>query len=568
MIPPRPSAGSPTGSPRTIGYDETPKGTKRTVGYEDSPARPAGAPAPIKRTVGYDEITATAVAGAPGKAPSGGLEATVLGDSDPALTDRAPAPAFAATLLGGVGLATEKAPVSGFASTMLGGVGPIDEKAPVSGFESTLLGGTEMLHPPAPAAPAAPPASLVNNGTTQGTASSGAPASLGSSMSRSTVLPRVEVLDGQPRISRQDRPRYQERKRLGEGGVGEVVMVNDNDIERVVAMKRLRPGLQGTTALARFVEEIRVVGQLEHPSIIPIHDVGLDDQGQFFFVMKYVNGETIENIIEKLAANDPEYHRRYPFERRVEIFLGILEAMSYAHDKGYIHRDIKPANIMVGPYGEVVVMDWGLAKKAGTSNEMSMPEPESQGGDEIKKSGRLQETRLGSLLGTPLYMSPEQARGQHATLDQRSDIYSLSVLFFELLSLRHYLDDCKDLAQVLHSIANGQPPLAGTNTGWGEQTLQGPVPADLRHFVVKGLHKDPARRYASVHEMIARLRARAEGEIPIECPVTFWISFTARARRTLSRHPLTAASLMVLFALTTVASVLFSLYSAMHMMRA
>jgi serine/threonine-protein kinase len=445
-----------------------------------------------------------------------------------------------------------------WAATILGPAGAPATPEPLvpatTGFEATLLGGP----------------SLPSLEATQGASELVAPASLQGPVSaspsgsgpRSTVLPRVEVQGGQPRILVQDRPRYQETRRLGEGGVGEVVMARDNDIERHVAVKRLRPELQGTTALARFVEEIRVVGQLEHPSIVPIHDVGLDERGQFYFVMKYVNGETLEHIIQKLAENDPVYHARYPFGRRVEIFIAILEAMAYAHDKGYIHRDIKPANVMVGPYGEVMVMDWGLAKKVGGEIDHALAMPEADGN--ARNSGRLQETRVGSILGTPLYMSPEQARGQHHTLDQRCDIYSLCMLFLELLTTRHPLQHHTNLNQVLLSVAS-EPPITPIDKLWEANPTQGPVPADLRHITVKGLQKSPEQRYASVHELIARLQRRAEGCVDVECPVTFWMSMMSRGRRTIERHPVLGVSLVSLFVLTSAVSLI---YSAMHLLRA
>ncbi len=149
---------------------------------------------------------------------------------------------------------------------------------------------------------------------------------------RTTVLPRVELVGEQPHVVADGKVRYELSRRLGEGGVGEVVMARDNDIDRDVAIKRLRPELQGShSTVLRFAEEVRTVGKLEHPNIVPIHDVGIHENGEYFFVMKYVQGETLETIIEKLAAGDHEYHARYPIERRVQIMMGILDAIAYAH---------------------------------------------------------------------------------------------------------------------------------------------------------------------------------------------------------------------------------------------
>ncbi|MBK8697929.1 MAG: serine/threonine protein kinase [Deltaproteobacteria bacterium] len=176
--------------------------------------------------------------------------------------------------------------------------------------------------------------------------------------SRSTVLP---TWDGGA-VFREGQLRYERLQSLGEGGMGEVSLARDHDIERRVAIKRLRPEHANTSALLRFAQEVRTIGSLEHPNIVPVHDVGIDEEGQHYFVMKYVEGETLESVIEKLQAHDPATERRFPIEARAQLFLGILRAVQYAHARGIIHRDIKPANIMVGPYGEVMLMDWGLAR--------------------------------------------------------------------------------------------------------------------------------------------------------------------------------------------------------------
>lgn len=207
--------------------------------------------------------------------------------------------------------------------------------------------------------------------------------------------------------------------------MGEVVKVRDNDIGRVVALKRLHPGVNDDSTLVRFIDEVRVVGELEHPNIVPIHDVGVDAKGDYFFVMKYVPGETLETVIEKLAAGDPEYHAKFPFERRVAIFEALLEAVRYTHVNGIVHRDIKPTNVMVGPYGEVMLMDFGIARRL----RQPWTEQGPAGSGEAPSGKALFSTRVGSLLGTPGYMSPEQARGE--PVGERSDIYSLCVLFHE-----------------------------------------------------------------------------------------------------------------------------------------
>jgi serine/threonine-protein kinase len=157
-------------------------------------------------------------------------------------------------------------------------------------------------------------------------------------------------------------------------------------------------------------------------------------------------------------------------------------------------------------------------------------------------------------------MSPEQARGQHDTLDQRSDIYSLCMLLFELLATRHPLHHCTDLNQVLHSVTNEASPTPMDKI-WELSPIQGPVPADLRHIVVKGLQKSPDQRYHSVQQLIQRIHLRAQGCIDIECPITFWMSLTGKARRTIERHPVLSASVLSLVALTSTASMIYSVVS-------
>ncbi len=342
---------------------------------------------------------------------------------------------------------------------------------------------------------------------------------------RTTVLPATATPTNRSSLAPQARVRYEQEALLGVGGMGEVVRARDNDIERRVALKRLREDARQPGMLLRFVEEIRTVGQLEHPNIVPIHDVGVDDKGDYFFVMKYVDGETLADIIAKLAAGDPAYHAKYTCEHRVRIFMGILEAMAYAHSRGVIHRDLKPANVMVGAYGEVVVMDWGVAKRSGSPDaSTSGPLPA------VPADGRLVTTQAGAVIGTPAYMAPEQIRGEAA--DARCDIYALCVLFFELLTLQHYLAEEPDADSALRAITHKPAPLAAMI----RSPHQPPVPPELTWYVDKGLQKNPADRYQSIADMIERLQRRNEGDFPVQCRATFMKHMMVRLTRFTERH--------------------------------
>ena len=363
---------------------------------------------------------------------------------------------------------------------------------------------------------------------------------------RSTVLPRMELVGTTPTLVAQGKRRFDLVRKLGEGGLGEVIGAEDNDIGRKVALKKLRTEVKSDATLARFVEEIRTVGRLEHPNIIPIHDVGVDEAGDYYFVMKYVDGETLETVIEKLTAGDADYHRRYTIERRVQLFMGVLEAVAFAHAKGVIHRDIKPANIMVGPYGEVVLMDWGIAKPIrGGLEDAHLPRLEAR--REGRK--RLFETQIGTVVGTPAYMAPEQARG--GAVDERTDIYALSVLLFELLTLEHYLAGRDTLEAMLEGVLTVEAPMAIMM----KNPHQPSIAPDLSWIIRGGLAKMPEHRYPSVNAMLERLQRRSEGEIQVQCHLTAMKHATNRWGHFIDRNPKAATAIFFAVPLAAAAAV-------------
>ena len=355
---------------------------------------------------------------------------------------------------------------------------------------------------------------------------------------RTTVLP-----PSQARAEGGAAARYEAVRTLGAGGMGEVALVRDHDIGRTVAVKRPISALDGH-ALQRFAREVRTVGRLEHPGIVPIHDVGLDEEGRHYFVMKYVEGDTLAKIIERLRTGDQAYVARYTYEARTQIFTQLLHAVHYAHARGVLHRDIKPDNIMVGPYGEVMLMDWGIARDLTDKEELATATPAISTGAIVAAPAQ---TADGVLLGTPAYMSPEQARGEIAKLDERSDVYSLCVVFFELIFLRHYLPDKRGIADLLTSI--GHDP-EFTTQEWYDLHHRYLPPAELVHFLRKGMAKDPAARYQSVAEMIKTLDTVRDHRVAVQCQITFMKRILGGIEHAIDRHPRKATVVLVLVGLT------------------
>ncbi|HEY8376968.1 MAG TPA: serine/threonine-protein kinase [Nannocystis sp.] len=335
-----------------------------------------------------------------------------------------------------------------------------------------------------------------------------------------SVLPVVETGEGgEVRLVHDPRERYRSLGVLGEGGMGIVERAEDVDIGRPVAIKRLLPEASHPLGVARFVGEVRIVGSLEHPNVVPIHDVGLDPDGRYFFVMKYVEGDTLGQVIERLRAGDPKTHAEWPFERRVEVILAVLRALEYAHARGIIHRDIKPDNIMIGRFGEVWLMDWGIAKKIGEPDP-GVPETRERPTD--------------GLIGTPAYMSPEQARC--APLDARSDLYAVAVTLHEFLGLKHYLSHRADNLAVLLDAVEREPPRVVGFANY-DSPHQPPPPVELQFVCARGLAKDPAARYQSAGEMIDALRAYFEGRGEVHCVYSFTKRAMRESTRFLDRHP-------------------------------
>ena len=220
-----------------------------------------------------------------------------------------------------------------------------------------------------------------------------------------------------------DSARYRIGELLGHGGMGEVMLAIDEQIGREVAIKRIRAENPGAEAISRFVREARIQGRLEHPAVVPVHDLGVDGAGKPFFVMKRLAGTVLSSLLNR-ETEDPIATRR----RLLRAFADVCLAIELAHSKGIIHRDLKPANIMLGDFGEVYVLDWGIARAVGEPDESgSLPRP-----SQVDLKLDTGDTELGTVLGTPAYMAPEQLCGERA--GPPADVYALGCILYEIVA--------------------------------------------------------------------------------------------------------------------------------------
>lgn len=379
--------------------------------------------------------------------------------------------------------------------------------------------------------------------------------------SRTTVLPRRQKTDeGETRHVLDDKPRFDSVRKLGEGAVGTVELARDNDIRRTVAVKKLRTDAKTAGALLRFADEVRIVGQLEHPNIVPIYDVGRDETGDVYLVMKHLEGETMEDIIEKLRSGNPEYVARFTPAFRAHLFLSVLDAMRYAHSRGILHRDLKPANIMIGPYDEVTVMDWGIAKPIRKRETLAPLDSAKSWLDSHDQ--RLLDTQVGTLAGTPFYMSPEQAAGQNDALDERSDVYALSMVFYEWLTLSHPLEGKSTLMEVLASIITQEHDKASLVRRASEVGIA----CEYVYMISRGLKRDREERIQSVGAMYDELKDALEGKVRIQCPVTFTKRATHETIGWIDRHTQLFVAMFVTTSVLAVGGIGWGVFSLVRAM--
>lgn len=298
----------------------------------------------------------------------------------------------------------------------------------------------------------------------------------------------------------QNNMRYAYFKTIATGGKCVIQSCKDLHLGRVVCFKKLRAELaDDPIEQMRFLREARVTAMLQHPNTAPVYELGRDSSGHYYFTMKLVVGSTLREVLDQLRAGDQEKTKAWDLERLIDVLLQVAQALDYAHSHGVVHRDIKPENIVAGPFGEVLLLDWGLAKVWDTEDgESPFRRTSSEVSSEADAEGEDKSlTAQGSLQATPLYMSPEQTM-KSAEIDHRTDIYSLGSVLFEILTLKH-LAWGETLEEMLHHTRYTRPPTPSV------VSPERKVPSTLDTLCSRCIQKDPDHRIQSIRELIVDL---------------------------------------------------------------
>ncbi|MDT8392113.1 MAG: bifunctional serine/threonine-protein kinase/formylglycine-generating enzyme family protein [Lentisphaeria bacterium] len=308
-----------------------------------------------------------------------------------------------------------------------------------------------------------------------------------------------------------DHSRYTRFAPLGSGGVGIVDSCFDPNLSRYVALKKLRSDLREKhPETTRFLREARVMAQLEHPHIVPVHEMGVTEEGTPYFSMKKVRGSSLRVILNELRDGDKDLAQEYTPRALLDIFRDIGQAVAFAHSRGIIHRDLKPANVLLGEFGEVLLVDWGLAKLVGSGGDgndvpavadLDTPSLDSATDGDI--------TLEGIVSGTPAYMAPEQALGKISELNGQTDVYGLGAVLYEILTYERMIEG-ETIREALYNVVHTPviPPR--------KRAPDHRIPRDLEAICMKAVEKKPDDRYASVKDLLMDLN-NYQNDLPISC---------------------------------------------------
>ena len=294
--------------------------------------------------------------------------------------------------------------------------------------------------------------------------------------------------------------RYRDFQPLTQGGEAILRTCVDENLGRTVVMKTLQPQFQNLeTYQKRFLREARVTAQIPHPATIPVYELSRDAEGNAYFTMKKLRGRDLSDILDKISEGDKATIEKYPLDSLLNVLIHCSQCLAFAHNQKVVHRDMKPANIMIGDYGEIMVLDWGLAKVWDMEDDEDVDRLIRSGQQAM--SGRL--TGRGDVQGTPFYMSPEQAV-ETGDVNERTDIYNMGIILFEVLTGESYMSgkNFKEIKRKLQEDPVREPRAVAPLKK---------IPAELNAICMKALQRSVTDRYQKMSEFSEDLRAALLG---------------------------------------------------------
>jgi len=366
----------------------------------------------------------------------------------------------------------------------------------------------------------------------------------------SLTLPKLHQKNSD-NLTKKPHNKYKKRQKIGQGGMKNIIRVKDRDTARDLAMAVLGDNPENEETLqSRFIHEARITANLEHPNIVPIHDIGIDKKGKPYFTMKLLEGETLAHILTKIGKGDSEYLENYNLRHLLRIFIKISNAIDFAHAKGIIHLDLKPENIQIGNYGEVLVLDWGLARIISevSSSDSLNPSTDRQL-EELSKNSDYDRTLDGEIKGTPGFMAPEQAAGNNSERGPATDIYSLGSILYTIFTLRKPIIG-KKIEEILDDT------IAGKIIPIHERNPNREVPKPLAAVAMKAMALEQKDRYGTVKELIRDVDAFLGGYVTKAEDAGFLRHFELLIKR----NKITSAFIMLFLIAILVAFGMFLVY--------
>ena len=313
---------------------------------------------------------------------------------------------------------------------------------------------------------------------------------------KTIVLDRDTVNSTYPTegLSPKQKGKYKFTNSVACGGMKMILKMKDVNTGRHIAMANMLDSNPPSDTVRQFIREARINAKLEHPNIVPVHEIGKSSDNLPYFTMKLINGKTLQDVIELLKTDNSQYRKKYKVDYLLNVIIKVCDAIAFAHSRGIIHLDLKPDNILLGRHSEVLLLDWGLARpvKAPLSeDELIINEDD----DEFADLNELSDMTLNGITkGTPRYMAPEQAAAQNDARNERTDIYCLGSVMYAMMTWEHPVEG-ENIEEILNNTINGviiRPR---------RRARHRKIPKTIEAIIMKAMALDPVDRYKNVKEM-------------------------------------------------------------------